>query len=278
VASAAIGTIGGPPGAVAGAVFGFGYGAIGLIFNAVDTINYLPYKEELSRAQFAKDLYCSLIPYRDLSPASIEAWVSLAEQIPVDANAMYADPSAVARGMIARHWREQGIQRAQEEMAVYYLTFWYDPAFDYSSLPCTPDIGDDQQVFDFTIDEQGWELYTAYGSFGDYQEGQGWAGTLRSGEGDVVAIQYTFPEEKTITHVEVLYDCAFVSGSRGAILAPIPWNGGGHYTSFDPATNGVWIPAEGDLPITGTSFVLWFASWAAAAGLLIKRISVTFAE
>lgn len=276
VATAAIGSIFGPPGAVAGAVFGFGYTAVGLIFNAADSINYLPYKEEASRAQFAKDLYCSLIPYRDLSLASIEAWVSLNEQLPVDMNAMYADPSATARGLLARHWREQGILRAQEEMTMYYLTHWYDPAFDYSTLPCTPDIGNDQEVFDFTIDEQGWELFTDYGAFGQYQAGQGWAGTLRNGEGDMVAIKHTFPEEKTITHCEVLYDVASVGGSRGSFFLPLPLPGSIAYTAFDPATNGVWVPQAGQLPQTGTTFVLWFASWATPAGLLIKRISVTF--
>lgn len=280
--SAAAGAVGGsfagPPGAAAGAIVGLGVATMTLISAGIDVANYLPYKQEAARLQMAQALYCSLIPYRDLSAASVEAWVTANETLPVDSNAIYADPGAAARGFLARHWREVGISRAQEEMMGYFLAYWYNPAFDYSSLPCTPDIGDDQQVFDFTIDAQGWVNWTDYGGpFGFYQQGVGWHGEPRSGEGDVVGIKYDFGEAKTITHVEILYDLAAKSSIVGQPGVHFGVVGANFDYTPEPTLgeNQVWTRQN---PGTGQVFGLWFSPWAFNAGLYVKRISVTFAE
>jgi hypothetical protein len=238
--SVAGGLVAGPPGAIFAGIIGFGFQLTQIMLDAADSINYLPFKQETSRLQFAKDLYCSLIPYRDLSPASLEAWIAAHENLPVSQNAMYADPSQFARTVLAKHWREVGIAKAQGEMAEYFLAYWYNPSFDYTSLPCTPQLGAWQKVYDFTTGQHGWSVVTISNGdqgypvgqvVGEYVAGEGYKAAPNGiiSEGRTVYIRIDLPEGCIVEHVEIqAVNVAYWDGSysqyKGAYIKPYAEN------------------------------------------------------
>lgn len=266
--------VAGPPGAAAGFILSVGVDIIGVI-GAVAAQSWLDQLQlENNRQAIAQGLYCSLIPARYLDVASLQAWVD---------NHVGADPIALLNNndglgcvemAIANHWQEIGMVNAQKELTMILLEYHYDAAIDYTSLPCTPNIGGSQEVFDFTISNQGWQLFTAYGSFGEYVQGVGWIGTYRGGEGDVVGIWRNEPV--SVTYVEVLYDLDAKSSTPGQ--PGVHLGESGNFT-YEPeptiGVNQVWSRDFGggeDL----TDLTLWFAPWASNAGIIIKRISITY--
>jgi len=265
--------LGGPAGALVGFGAGLGSGLLAPFADAALMNATEPFRNEPDLNDIAKDLYCSLVPYRDLSTASLDTWVTLYEGYTPEAQVALGNLLEGVQSLLARHWREIGLEAAQEEIAVILSRYEYDPYFDYTALPCTPDLGEGQEVFDFTIDDQGFVLWSEYSGTGEYIAEVGWHGTPGAG-GDLVGIKTTLPESINILYVEVLYDLAAMTGSAAFAFG----NDASDFVYVAPTVgvNQVWTqeaPSAGAW--NGATFGLWAATWHPSAGLYVKRISLT---
>lgn len=125
--------------------------------------------------QIAKDLYCTLIDYRYFDAVSIDNFVSTYLGLSVVDDLAQGRYSDAVRGLLAKHWSGLGAQRAQEELAMIVLQYSYDPQYDYSSLPCTPDTGEWSVVYDYTTGAHGWESRLYSGApLSWLEDGVGW--------------------------------------------------------------------------------------------------------
>ncbi len=265
------------------AVTGAGIASIFASLADVDVQLHLePFRTEAGIDAIAKELYCSLIPYRYLDQASIDAWIAAnatGDQLSLILNDQQAEATRV---LLAKSWQTWTYDQIVSVIVSILLQYEYNPAFDYTSLPCTPDLGGGQTVYDFEIDAQGWAVRAPFPE-GEYVAGQGWRGQTNSfyPNNRTVHVWINFPELKTITHVEVLAtDVDFIDGEGNSSFRIYmgDWQqvlGGAGHKPEGALVN--WVPTLAD-PFTtdwlGISMVLTGLTPAA----LIKRISVTFAE
>lgn len=196
--------IAGPVGGLVGAITGIGVSLLGSFASGVSVLATEPYRTEEDIQVMAQELYCSLIPYRDFSEASLESWISQHETDDPKTLVLAGEHSQALQALLAQHWREIGFNSVYEEVAVILSRYEYDPYFDYTSLPCTPVIGDDQKIYDFTIDEQGWTVQP--GGQGQYLPGIAWGSTNYNGAWNYITLQVDWGQPYTVTHWQILFD------------------------------------------------------------------------
>lgn len=154
---------------------------------------------EPGRNEAAELLYCSLIPYRDFSDASLSAFYNTYGNYDWSLDYLNGDYAEMVRNWVA-NWIHPDYAMARWDMGIILANYYYDPAFDYTSLPCTPVIGNVQTVYDFTEAWYGWEpTDPAEPTAARYADGLGRA-TYPTFDAHIV-----FDRPVEVTHIEFLW-------------------------------------------------------------------------
>jgi hypothetical protein len=157
---------------------------------------------EVGRNEAAEYFYCAFMPYRYMDDASLAAFHAAYGS--TDWSIQYAngDYAEMVTNWVANRLHPD-YNAARYDMGIILGQYYYDPNFDYTSLPCTPYLGTWQRVYDFRIDQQGWSVNFA--SYGEYVAGEGWKGHYRTpsgGAGYYTLVDLNPSGTTTITYAE----------------------------------------------------------------------------
>lgn len=265
--------VGGPFGAAVGAIAGISIGILAPVADGALMVATEPLRTEADIIDISKEFYCRLLDYRYFDTASLESFTAQYEGNSLINAIIVQDFLSVVSFTLADHWREIGMVEAQKEIALMLLNYEYNPNYDYTSLPCTPVIGTDQRVYDFTIDGQGW--YVTPNGQGEYMSGQGWGDTVYDGSYHYITVGVDWGGPFVVTYFEVLYD--------------MPDSGSGQYVPFwqyvggpsqqnnnnPEGTNIVWSENAPNNAQECTGIRLYIPS-ATPGGAILRRVSMTF--
>lgn len=221
----------------------------------------------------ARALYCDLVPYRYFDDASINAFVAQYAGGDWGAQFMGGDYGGGLRTLVALSWQQKGPQGARRELGMILSQYYYNPAFDYTSLPCTPNLGTWQRVYDFTIDAQGWVLSPYGQNEGQYIAGEGWRGTYNSAVGqDTLHAKIVWPHEVHVTHVEMIGTDISFSGHPAAgwrVYLP-PWE-----QKAGSVQSGELVTVAYTVDETAATLGASMVALNVNSGGLLRRVSIT---
>lgn len=113
-----------------------------------------------------------------------------------------------------------------------------DPTFDYSTLPCTPNLGDFQTVLDFTVSDYG---AVVPNGFGVYVPGEGWKTTTHGAQTRTLEIDINFQNAPTMTYLQAIASNVYHGNPTGGSPP--------HFGVVASTLLAVYTQDEGDLII-----------------------------
>jgi hypothetical protein len=227
---------------------------------------------EAGRNQAAEHVYCALIPYRDLSLSSINSYIATYEAYDWLAAFVAQDYHLMLNAWISNDMAYDP-KGAKADMGIVLNGYYYNPDWDYTSLPCTPDLGDIQLVYDFVEDdEQGWESSTSLdaGTSMVHVPTEG----LGRGATSMFGAKLVFDEPVDIESVEYMYNYPSGSGNNSPRFGRIP--AGTSTWSLDGALGGF---GQNTLTRNDVGLVDAIAIFAPdSATFRLQRVSLTINE
>lgn len=166
-----------------------------------------PLDTDAEQQDITNELYCAIMPYRDLSDASINAF----KQAYSPTGWLTFMQNSDLHGMIIAAFADSlaaNKQAAREHFMAIQQSGMVDPTFDYSSLPCTPNTGNGYQ-YDFTgSNTDGWQAWThPNGNVIAQITAEGW---MRAPVQNALGIELVFNVAASVQRIEVLYSSGAV--------------------------------------------------------------------
>lgn len=213
-------------------------------------------QSEVGRTEAAQAFYCAFLPYRDMSDFSLNAFHN--EYGSTDWSIQYAlgDYAGMVVNWVANRLHPD-YDQARYDMGIILGQYYYDEDFDYSSLPCTPDIGTWSRSYDLTADDHGFYIMH---SRGGWVSGEGFAPSFEAG-GYWIYPTKAVPVNCLVTHITAYWTNVDqgTNINRGFIL-----HRDGTNLEVDTTTQGALVIKQYNTSgqIGGSSGSTWFGLWA----------------
>lgn len=240
-------------------------------------------QSEVGRTEAAELLYCSLIPYRDMSDFSLAAFRDAYGNYDWSLDYFAGNYAEMTRNWVA-NWMHPDYAKARWDMGIILGGYYYDEDFDYSSLPCTPDIGEWSRSYDLTVDDHGWRkrpLWGGYGDvFGEWVDGKGFVGKYRPAGGDFGtdgwhgACEILIPSGCTVTHITAYVTSCYHNSNqyRGRFFYH---QGENIFSSSLAMTEGDIVGHSFNFPFSPSGYMGYMFQYGDNENMAIARIDVS---